>query len=113
MTNFLTRISFNYLFFIALTLFATDARAQAAAIQFSNNNTSSSILQFAKEELKFHLGSVGINEKNTRFAFSFKNDVELKNGAFSYNILKSAKKINVIFSGGDETDMVHAVHGFL
>lgn len=113
MTNFLMRITFNLLLFIVLTLFAADAKAQTKEIHFSNNHGANSILQFAKEELKFHLASVGINEKNTRFDFSFKNDVELKNGAFSYNIRKSAKKINVIFSGSDEISMVHAVHGFL
>jgi hypothetical protein len=107
------RITFNLLLFIVLTLFAADAKAQTKEIHFSNNHGANSILQFAKEELKFHLASVGINEKNTRFDFSFKNDVELKNGAFSYNIRKSAKKINVIFSGSDEISMVHAVHGFL
>ena len=113
MTNFLMRITFNLLLFIVLTLFAADAKAQTKEIHFSNNHGANSILQFAKEELKLHLASVGINEKNTRFDFSFKNDVELKNGAFSYNIRKSAKKINVIFSGSDEISMVHAVHGFL
>ena len=113
MTNFLIRRSFKYLFFIGLTLIAADVRAQATAIHFSNNNEANSILQFAKEELKFHLGNVAINENNTRFDFSFKKDGQLKNGAFNYNILKSVKKVNVVFSGSDETAMVHAVHGFL
>lgn len=97
MTNFLIRRSFKNLFLFALILIAADVRAQATAIHFSNNNDANSILQFAKEELKYHLGSVAISAKNTRFEFNFKKDEKLNNGAFGYNILKSAKKINVVF----------------
>ncbi len=113
MTNFLMRISFKHLFIIALTLIAADARAQAKELSFSNNNPSDPIRQFAIEELKVHLASVGINEKNTRFDFSFIKDGQLENGAFSYTIQHASKKINVVFSGQDETSMLHAVHGFL
>ena len=113
MTNFLMRISFKYLFIIALTLIAADARTQAKELSFSNINTSDPILQFAIEELKVHLGSVAFHQKNTRFDFSFIKDGQLENGAFSYTIQHASKKINVVFSGEDETAMVHAVHGFL
>ncbi|MEY3577824.1 MAG: hypothetical protein RL394_1409, partial [Bacteroidota bacterium] len=80
---------------------------------FSNSKTANPILQFAIEELKFHLGSKAIQENQTRFHFSFNKNSALKNGAFSYAIQHASKKINVVFSGEDETAIVHAVHGFL
>jgi hypothetical protein len=112
MTNFLMRIILQYLLFVGLTLIAADARAQAKNISF-NNKTANPILQFAIEELKVHLGSASIKQHQTRFDFSFIKNGQLKNGAFSYKIQHASEKINVIFSGEDETAMVHAVHGFL
>ena len=106
-------MSFKYLLIIALTLISADTRAQENKISFSNNNASSPILQFAIEELKLHLGSVAVQQNQTRFHFSFNKNSALKNGAFSYTIQHASKKINVVFSGEDETAMVHAVHGFL
>jgi len=106
-------MSFKYLFIIALTLIAADIRAQAKEISFSNNKTANPILQFAIEELKFHLGSKAIQQNQTRFHFSFNKNSALKNGSFSYAIQNASKKINVVFSGEDETALVHAVHGFL
>ena len=97
MTNFLLRMSFKYLFIIALTLISADTRAQEKEISFSNNKTSNPILQFAIEELKFHLGSKAIQQNQTRFHFSFNKNRALKNGAFSYAIQHASKKINVVF----------------
>ena len=113
MTNFLMRIPFIYICLIALALTATGTMAQPKEIHFSNNNRENSILQFAIEELRLHLGSVAFSKKSTRLDFSFKRDVTLKNGAFRYKILQTPEKIIVGFSGIDETAMLHAVHGFL
>ncbi len=106
-------MSLKHLLFIALTWIAADARSQANKISFSNYNTSNPILQFATEELKVHLGNKAIIQKQTSFYFSFNKNGQLKNGAFSYTIQHAPKIINVVFSGEDETAMVHAVHGFL
>jgi len=71
------------------------------------------LMRISIEELKVHLSSVAFLQKNTGFDFSFIKDGQLENGAFSYTIQHASKKINVVFSGQDETAMLHAVHGFL
>ena len=101
------------IYLIAFLFLSTEVFSQESNIIFKSGLPESTVLRFAKDELKEYLSAQEIKNRGIRFQFEFKKSNDQGNGSFNYQITKKGKSIHVVFSGEDETTITHAVHSFL